>query len=151
MSQKVQHSWQTLTHRSTPFSITTGLITKFPLKPLTLRLQRSQKKLSKQNNFVSKLGTTEREKVAKELKQSAEFKTIQSYITNSVGLKAKLFVYSKMYSKTETKVHSFQTKFQALIGLVLSFFASLTKPGQSTHKANLDFLSSTITWPFLHF
>ena len=72
--------------------------------------------------IVSNLGTSEKEMVAKELRKSSEFKTIQSYITNSVGLKAKRFVYSRMSSETETKVHSFKTKLQALFGLVLSFF-----------------------------
>ena len=71
--------------------------------------------------IVSNLGSSEKEKVAKELRKSTEFKTIQSYITNSVGLKAKRFVYSRMSTATETKVHSFQTKFQALTGLILSF------------------------------
>ena len=71
--------------------------------------------------IVSNLGTSDKEMVAKELRKSSEFKTIQSYITNSVGLKAKRFIYSRMSTRTETKVYNFQTKFQALIGIILSF------------------------------
>ena len=58
--------------------------------------------------IVSNLGTSEKEMVAKELRKSSEFKTIQSYITNSVGLKAKRFIYSRMSTRTETTIHNFQ-------------------------------------------
>ena len=84
-------------------------------------------KISRQvvQEIVSNLGTSERERVAKELRKSTEFQTIQSYITNSVGLKAKRFVFLQMSSTTETRLHSFQTKFKALIEFIVSFFPAV--------------------------
>ena len=80
-------------------------------------------KISKEvvKSIVSNLGSSEREKISKVLRKSTQFNTINSYVTNSVGLKAKRFFYSRMSSENETKIHSFWEKIKALIGLVLSF------------------------------